>query len=396
MDDVMTAVRDGATVRAFALEAVLRARDEAATLPRAFYASEEIFRVEQEELFGRMWQCVARAEDIAEIGDYVTRSVAGEPVLVIRDHDGRVRAFYNVCRHRGSRLLDDDRGNAGRCIRCPYHAWSYRLDGQLMGAPMMDGAHGFRKRDYPLVELRLDTWEGFVFVNLDEDTEPLGEWMSDFPDLSRYRMAELRRGHRIVYDVAANWKLLCENYAECYHCALAHPQLNEISHFLSGGRSVVGSCFCGGPMDLNEGIETMSVDGHSDIPPISGLPEEDRRQIHYFNLFPNLLLSLHPDYVLTHHLWPRALDRTEIVCDFYFTQEALEQEGFDPSGPVEFWDLTNRQDWQLCERAQAGVRSRGYRQGRYQGIESSVHNFDRWIVGALEPHLRERGLVAEA
>jgi Rieske 2Fe-2S family protein len=330
-----------------------------------------------------MWVCVGRATDIPGAGDFFTHEIAGESIFVTRGADGVVRAFFNVCRHRGSRLLTEPRGRGLRRVLCPYHAWSYDLDGSLQQAPRMP--EDFRREAFPLNPVRLGVRAGFVFVNLDESAEPLESWLADLPDLSRFHLEDLRCGKRMEYEVAANWKLICENYSECYHCPGVHPQLFRISDFInrSARKQEGGACFNGGPMLLREGVETMSMSGKRSVPAIPGLSADDHRYVYYYVVYPNLLLSPHPDYVLTHTAWPVAPGRTRIVCEWLFTPEALSQPGFDPRDMVEFWDVTNRQDWGLCEGAQAGAASRGYRPGPYQSTEDCVHTFDRWYADRL-------------
>jgi Rieske 2Fe-2S family protein len=355
---------------------------EARTLPGAVYTSQDIFRLEQNGLFAHQWLCVGRESDIAAPGDYFLKEIAGNSIVFMRGRDGRIRGFYNVCRHRGSKLLDAPCGTGLSRVLCPYHAWSYNLDGTIQSAPQM--GEDFRKEDFPLVAVRLELFHGFIFANLDEQAAPLATYFKELPDLTRFRMGELVRGKRIEYDVAANWKLICENYSECYHCAGAHPQLHRISEPMprSSRKSETGNCFNGGPMLLREGIDTMSMSGKRALPTIPGLTFEDCRLVHYYVVYPNLLLSPHPDYVLVHTAWPVSPERTHIVCDWLVTEEALANNA-DASDVVEFWDMTNRQDWSLCERAQAGVSSRGFRQGPYQPTEDCVHTFDRWYASHL-------------
>jgi Rieske 2Fe-2S family protein len=414
------------------IDATPRPFAEARPLPGPPYHEPSIFTAELERIFFDMWVCAGHQDNIAAAGDYMVREIGGECALIVRDKEGVPRAFYNVCRHRGTRLVDEVRGaseldkargparfaepgkagepksrelgNRGEldgsgkrgqpgggleCIRCPYHGWSYGLDGRLLAAPLMDEVEGFDKRDYPLTPIHLDTWEGFLFLNFSEDPAPLAGQLAGFPDVSRFQMAQMRLGGRHEYDIAANWKLVCENYGECYHCPSNHPQLNPISHFRSGGNSFDGEGFCGGPMRLNEGCSTMTLTGRSERPPIAGLQGEDLRLVHYFNLYPAFLLSLHPDYVLTHTVWPIDAGRSRIVCEWLFPPQAVEAEGFDPSDAIEFWNMTNEQDWAICERAQKGVRSRGYRPGRYQRLEQTIYFFDSWYLQTMGSALRD-------
>jgi Rieske 2Fe-2S family protein len=379
--------RGEARPRAEELAATRAPLESARTLPAAFYTSTEVFRLEQSGLFGRMWLCIGREADLPKPGDFFTHEIGGERILVVRGGDATVRAFFNVCRHRGSRIVDAPRGEGLERLRCPYHSWSYALDGRLAHAPRMPA--GFAKEGFPLVTVRIGRFAGFLFLNLDEQAEPLESHLADLPDLSRYRMGELRCGRRVEYEVAANWKFICENYSECYHCPGVHPQLFRISDHLEPGARVLetGACFNGGAMGLRDGFSTMSMSGRSQLPQIPGLPAEDHRKVFYYLVYPNLLLSPHPDYVLTHTIWPLAPDRSRIVCEWLFTREAVAMQGFDPIDVVEFWDLTNRQDWGLCERAQAGAASRGYRPGPYQSSEDCVHAFDRWYAERLAPLL---------
>jgi len=357
--------------------------EAARTLPGEVYTSLEVLKLEQRGLFARQWLCVGREADIPAAGDYFLKEIAADSVIVVRGADGQVRAFYNVCRHRGSKLLDAEHGRGLSRVLCPYHSWSYHLDGTLHVAPQM--GENFRKSESSLVPVRLGVYHGFIFLNLDASAEPLERCLADMPDLSRFRMAELKRGKRIEYDIRANWKLICENYSECYHCAANHPQLIRISEHIARAERVqeTGACFNGGPMRMRDGVETMSMSGKTTLPKIPGLTHDDKRYVHYYVVYPNMLLSPHPDYVLTHTAWPVAPDRTHIVCEWLFTAAAVQQENFDPSDVVQFWDLTNRQDWALCERAQAGIASRGYRQGPYQPTEDCVHTFDRWYADRL-------------
>ena len=373
------------------LEATLRPFAEARPLAGPPYRDPRIFAAEVETLFLKMWVCVGHQSHLGSSGDYLMRELGDESVIVTRGADGSIRAFYNVCRHRGTRLLDDGAGTGLDCIRCPYHSWAYGLDGSLIVAPLMDEVDGFDKADYGLTPVRCETWNGFLFVNFDPDAAALAECLADFPDFSRFSMDRMGLGATHEYEVAANWKLVCENYGECYHCPTNHPQLNPVSHYRSGGDSFEGEYFCGGPMRLNDGCATMTMSGQTNREPIEGLEPDDLRLVQYFNIYPSFLLSIHPDYVLTHTIWPLASDRSIIRCEWLFAPEAMDRGDFDPSDAVDFWHLTNEQDWAICERAQKGVRSRAYRPGRYQGLEKTIYFFDNWYLRSMETALLGNG-----
>ena len=353
----------------------------ARTLPAEFYVSREYFDREIDTMFRRMWICAGREEEIANPGQFVIRELPGDNIIVTRDASGAVRAFHNTCRHRGTRLCTEATGTFGGSIQCPYHAWTYGLDGRLLGAPHMDDVPHFRKEDYPLRKVHADTWDGHVFLNSSESprrlTEQLGELV---PKFRSWRMEELRLGHRITYDVNANWKLVIQNYNECLHCPNLHPALNKLSHYLSGENEPLRPTYMGGRMDLRPGVATLSMDGTCPRAFLPGLPDDDRRRVYYYAIFPNMLLSLHPDYMMVHTLWPIAPDRTINVCEWHFHPEELRRPGFDASDAIEFWDMTNRQDWHVCELSQQGIASKGYQPGPYSNREDLLYAFDRMIV----------------
>ncbi|HEX9731508.1 MAG TPA: aromatic ring-hydroxylating dioxygenase subunit alpha [Thermoanaerobaculia bacterium] len=351
--------------------------DEARTLRGELYRSPAIFAEELQRLFAKLWLCVGREADVPEPGDYFTRQLGPESVLVVRGEDGKVRAFHNVCRHRGSRLVLDEEGRGLHRFQCPYHAWTYGLDGTLRNAPLMEKNACFRKDDFPLVSVRAESRTGLLFVNLDDGAPPLSRQLAGLPDLSRFRLGELRRVERLAYDVEADWKLVGENYGECYHCPLAHPHLNRVSDYRNVGWSFHGEFFNGGPMELNAGFNTLTMTGKTDRPPLTDR-EEDHRRVHYYHFFPGTFLSVLPDYALVHTLWPVAAGKTRVLTDWLFPDETVARDGFDASDAVEFWHLTNQQDWELCARVQLGIRSRGHRPGPYSELEGCVHTFDAW------------------
>ena len=353
----------------------------ASTLPAAYYVDTNYFDREMDTLFGHMWICAGRTGQIQRPGQFFVREVLGESIIVTRAPSGDVHAFYNVCRHRGTKLCTELEGAFAGSIQCPYHAWTYDLEGRLIGAPHMEEVPHFRKEDYPLHRVHVDVWDGHIFLNLGHDPQPLPVQLADLPDkFTPWRMADLGLGHRIVYDVRANWKLLIQNYNECLHCPNLHPALNKLSHYLSGENEPLRATYMGGRMDLRPGVETLSMDGMCPRAFLPGLSAEDVRRVYYYAIFPNMLLSLHPDYMLVHTLWPMAPDRTINICEWHFHPETLAQPGFNASDVIDFWDMTNRQDWHVCELSQAGISSRAYTPGPYSNREDLLYAFDRMIV----------------
>jgi len=367
------------------LAATRRPVDSARLLPPRVFHDPQIFDFELRNWFGRTWLCVAREEEVADPGSYILASVGDESVIVARDRSGRLNAFSNVCSHRGSTLLDPAAdGTAGHLVRfqCPYHAWTYELDGSLRRAPHTERLLDFDRADNGLMPVALDTWAGFVFLNLDPGAGGLSGHLADLPAaIADYPIGSLRRARRIEYEVGANWKVIGENYSECYHCPGVHPQLNRLSPYDRGRNLEADGPWAGGWMELVDDADTMSVDGHAHgRPPLAGIGPDNLRRVYYVVLWPNLLLSLHPDYVMTHQVWPLDAERSRVVCEWLFEPETMARADFEPSDAIDFWDLTNRQDWAVCERQQVGTRSRAYRAGRYSLMEDMVHAFDLMIA----------------
>ena len=353
-------------------------RQGAMTLPGLYYTSPEVFAGEAERIFRRSWLCAGREEEIPCPGDYFLVSAAGESLIVVCDERGIRHALCNVCRHRGTRLRQEERGKLARSIQCPYHAWTYGLDGRLIGAPDMEGVEGFDRADYPLHRAALASWGGFLFVNLAADPEPFDQAFAPVLDrFARFNLAGLRGWRRMEYEVKANWKLLFQNYSECLHCPVIHPRLSELTPHRTGQNDFVEGPFLGGYMVLAEKGGSMTMSGRSCAQPVGELQEEDFERVYYYSIFPNLLLSLHPDYVMAHRLWPQAPDRTRVVCEWLFHPDASRASGFDPEDAVAFWDATNREDWHICERAQAGISSSKYAPGPYSPRESLPAAWDR-------------------
>ncbi len=353
----------------------------ALTLPGRYYTDPAHFEREMETIHCPMWLCAGRAEALPAPGGYVLRQVANADVILLRDEEGQLAAFHNVCRHRGTRLCKEPEGQFPARIQCGYHGWTYKLDGSLAAAPHMDQVAGFREADYPLRRVGVAEWDGHVFINLSNDPPPLSRQLGELPEKFRpWRMEELRMVERRVYSLKANWKLVVQNYSECLHCPIAHPLLQRQSHYLSGENEPPRPTYLGGRMDLREGVQTLSIDGTTNRSCLTGLAPEDRRRVYYYAILPNLLLNLHPDYMLTFTLWPRAADRTDVVCEWHFHPDEIGKPGFDPRGAVEFWDLTNRQDWELSELAQEGIASRGYVPGPYSNREELPHALDAFVL----------------
>ena len=380
----------------------------AKSLPQKYFVSPEVFAKEQAEIFSKEWLLVGHQSQIPNAGDYIVQQVVGESLIVIREKSGKIRGFFNVCRHRGTRLKEDACGHAS-AIQCPYHAWTYGLDGRLIGAPHMDEVPGFDKANYPLHPVNVGLWEGFIFINLNDgeahlrsaatarqrsgDFISLERWFAPLNGkFSHWNMSILRPAKRIEYDVHANWKLMFENYSECYHCPGVHPMLSKVSPYDSAENDLAEGPFLGGFMKINPG-KSLSMSGNAcalpiehDHPPSPGYgaagehDKESTQRVFYYSIFPNMLLSLHPEYVMVHQLWPQSPERTLIVCDWLFHPDAFARKDFKPNDAIEFWDMTNKQDWHVCELSQQGIASRAYRPGPYSSRERIPAAWDEYYL----------------
>ena len=352
----------------------LRPFGQSRMLPRAAYTSQRVLDFELARFFAGSWVCVGRAEDLPAPGAQRAARAGGVGVLLVRGADGQVRAFANVCRHRGHELLPAGGAACRRTVLCPYHAWTYDLDGSLRVAPGFRGADGFDPAAHGLVELPVEVWHGFLLCNGSGDAPPLAEHVGALDGLvAPYRPERLVALASHAYEVEANWKVVLENYHECYHCPLIHPELCQVSPPDSGRNLALPGAWVGGTMILRDHAATMSLDGRSGGVPIPGLAGEALRTVLYAGLLPNLLLSLHPDYLMTHLIAPLAPDRCEIRCTWYFPPEAVARPGFDPAYGVDFWDRTNRQDWAACESVQRGLASPHFRPGPLAPAEDAVY-----------------------
>ncbi len=350
----------------------------ARTLSQRYFVSREVFAQEQEQIFARQWLCVGHQSQVARPGEFFVPEVGDESVIIVRDQAGTIRGFYNVCRHRGTRLREETSGCAA-VIQCPYHAWTYSLDGRLIGAPAMDQVADFDKANYPLHAVDLQLWEGLIFVSLADKPEPLEKIFAPLAGkFTLWNLPTLRSARRITYDVAANWKLIFENYSECYHCPGVHPALAKVSPYDSAENDLVEGPFLGGYMTIAKG-QSLTMSGNTCALPVSEIAADDHARVFYYSIFPNMLLSLHPDYVMLHLLRPLSSGRTLIACDWYFHADAAAaaEPSYKPEDAIEFWDMTNKQDWRVCELSQLGIASRAYEPGPYSPRESIPAAWDR-------------------
>jgi len=356
----------------------------ARTLPGRYYTSEDVLAEERELVFRREWICVGRSNALAASGDYLLADIAGESIIVVRDKAGELHAFYNLCRHRGTRICEAARGRFAGSIQCPYHAWTYGLDGRLIGAPHMQEAEEFQKSEYPLHAAALAEWDGFIFVNLAPQPAPFEQRLAPLSGrFDRFGLTGLVTVRRIEYDVRANWKLVMQNYSECLHCPTIHPELSLKLPYTSGANDLTEGPVLGGYMDIKAPNESATMSGRRCALPLGALGPDDERRAYYYTIYPTMMLSLHPDYAVFYTVWPRSAAETRVVCEWMVHPRAPEEPGFDIADAEEFWDRTNRQDWHICEQSQRGVSSRMYAPGPYSPRESMPAAWDRYYLTRL-------------
>jgi Rieske 2Fe-2S family protein len=339
------------------------------TLAGLYYIDPGILTTEFEHIFEQEWYYAGRADEIPAPGRFIRRRVGRETVIVVRGRDQVIRGFLNVCRHRGAQLCLTDSGEVGKTIRCPYHAWTYALDGQLVAAPNWRALDGTDRDRYRLHEVHVATWEGLIWVSLAPQPGPLEDQLrpqiqdrlGDYGKFQRYRLGELTVGARAEYDVAANWKLIFENFQECYHCHHIHPELvAAIPQFRSPATGAQGYDPSGYP--IAPGRPSFSLTGQTVLPGLPGLLPADDRLYYGMVVRPNCFLSLLSDHVIVHRFEPVAPDRTLAVCEWLFPAQTLEA-GHDVADAVALFSKVNEQDFAAAQWCQPNMSSRAYAHG---------------------------------
>lgn len=367
-----------------------------ATLSGSHYYDYGYFEKELKNIWLKTWLCAGREEEIPQPGDYVTVQIAHESFICTRSHDGDVNTFFNVCRHRGSRLCDEASGHfsKGRVI-CPYHSWMYSGDtGELLKAPNIPEDHqDFNKQDHSLVQVRTELWDGFIWINIDPDAPSLQESFNlpeSWSIYERYQMNRLKLGKKKTYTVDANWKLIMDNAEECYHCPNIHPELsrttppNNSRDWVGEGVPETEVLKHNGAMELKAGFERVNIDGEPYRPVFPGLTEEDQRRIVYLHILPHSYICMASDYVFIAALWPMKPNQTMVKGYWLFDPVVLEDEHPPISDAVDFWDITSKEDWEACERAQLGNESIVYKNGgTLTPIDWRVAKFKKYVQSAL-------------
>ena len=355
-------------------------------LPAAWYRDPAQYQRELDTFWYDRWIAVAREEEIPAPGDWRAARIGTQPIIILRTRSGEIKGFHNVCRHRGSVLCTEETGSFPRKrIVCPYHAWTYDLDGRLVATPRRMETPDFRLGDYPLYGVAAGAWGGFVFVHLGKDAQPLAHCMRRLEErFGHYRFRDLRIGKRMVVDVQANWKLLAENFSECFHCPPVHPEFCRIvtAYQDAGAWGLRGRVE--NRAEYKAGAQTLTLDGTAKLPPFEGLGEEERKTLYIADMaLPNLFLNVHPDYVNSQLMFPTGPQSVRMVYDWLFEPRHLPLAPGDLQHYVALWDITNRQDARNCEWQQQGMQSRAFEHGVYVPQEFDAHRFAQWLRAGL-------------
>ena len=357
---------------------------DAHTLDRDYYVNPEILKKEYKNIFLNNWICAGRTSEIKEPGEYKIINLNVESVIALRDETDNLKAYYNVCRHRGTRICEKLSGKFSKSIQCGYHGWTYGLNGSLIGAPHMEKVGKFNKKDYHLHPVSIREWEGFIFINLSEEPENFDSLFEPLINrFSSWKISELIVKEKKSYNVKGNWKLVIQNFSECYHCPILHPDLAAIHNYMGGRNDLYEGPFLGGYMDFNNGKKSITSSGELCAPPIEGLDKADYKRVYYYSIFPNMLLSLHPEYVMYHTISPNGVDQCTVTCSWLFPEKIANSKNYNTHDAIEFWNMTNKQDWYISELSQLGIQSKKYSPAPYSGQESLLAEFDRYYLENL-------------
>ena len=353
----------------------------AKTLKRKYYLDKKVFNKELKNIFYKNWLCVGRSDDIKNKGNYITYELGGESIIIVRNEKNQLNGFFNVCRHRGTRICNNIKGSLSKTIQCKYHGWTYDLNGNLVGAPNMDNVDNFDKDDYPLNNVFIKEWDGFIFICLSNSPENFEKYFKPLKNkFDEWQLPQLQTIKKTDYTIKANWKLVIQNYNECYHCPTIHPELAKIHNFTSGKNDLYEGPFLGGFMILNEDKKSITKSGNLSSKPISRVTKKNLNRVYYYTFFPNMLISLHPDYVMYHTIVPLSPNQCKVTCSWLFLEQNNKTNYLDA---IEFWDKTNKQDWEISELSQLGINSKKYTPGPYSSRESLLSTFDDYYLKKL-------------
>ena len=346
---------------------------EALTIPASWYVDARIAELERRNVFSRTWQLVARTDQLQHPGDFVTARLAGEPVVIVRGDDGVLRAFFNVCRHHAAAVVTQACGHSS-ILQCPYHGWRYGLDGSLKGMPEFDGVKDFERSDNGLVPIRVETWECFVFVNLDPQAPPLCQFLGGLAGrVAPLEISKLRYFDRRTYDIGCNWKVFVDNYLDGgYHVPHLHKGLSSVLDYRQYTiENEDRYCLQSSPMVTSEEDAATGATRQGD-------------RAWYFWQYPNLMINCYAGYMDTNYVVPVDTDHCTVIFDFYFSDVSEGRREFNAQS-VDVGNRVQEEDLGICEDVQRGLKSRAYGAGRLSvRREAGEHLFHRLLAADLK------------
>ncbi len=370
----------------------------ASTLIPAAYHDDEFFTQERQALWSTSWVCVGLASQVADVGETIVRDVAGTSIIVTRDKEGRLRAFHNVCRHRGSQLVACDQVVKAKRFRCPYHAWAYALSGECLGTPLFEGsdipvdqqamfdldAKSFDKADYGLIGVEIDTWGPLVFVNLVDGAKPLSDWLGDLPSrFSNYGLEGWRVAAQKGYEIDANWKLIAENFMEYYHLPWVHPELIKVSRMEDHYRYQGPGMYTG---MMTNPVSQADNSGWLELPPAPRLTDDELVSGRFMHLFPNVSISVLPNHMFVMILTPHGPGHTSEQTYILTHPSTMQSDGAHDAMEklADFWDHVNAEDIEIVERVQVGISTTAYAGGRMcYRFEEPLHRFQNMVIDRM-------------
>lgn len=366
------------------------------TLPSRFYYDPAQYERELSALWFRNWVYACRASSLAAPGSFRTVRIGHQTALILRDHEGALRAFHNTCRHRGSVLCRQSEGRLGKLITCPYHSWSYDLGGALRRVPSLSTPEGFDRKDFSLYPVALTEWRGFVFICFAADAAPpfSAAFARGSARLDNWPLESLVSAHSQARVIACNWKIFWENYNECLHCPGVHPELCDVVPIYGRGimaeredpqwaehRTDDDPSFKGG---LKRGKRSWTSDGSLVGPEFDGLTNAERDAGHSFlTSLPSAFLVGHADYVRLTYLRPLGPEQTELTSEWMVPPETLADPAFDLAKAVDFVNLVQAQDADVCELNQRGIRAAPHEHGVLMPEEGYLLEFHQWVREGL-------------
>jgi len=364
------------------------------TLPASWYFDPAQFHREMEAIWWRDWLCVGRCSEWPEAGDYRIIRVGDQQVVITRTGSGELHAFHNTCRHRGSLICQAEAGHFnGQRIVCPYHAWTYSLEGDLLRTPRKPETPDFRIEDYSLYPVELDTWGGFVFINLSENpaTTLQQSFGVESARLANWPLDELLLAHREIHSVGCNWKIFWENYLECYHCPNIHHDLCRLVPLYGAGVVSADDLPADSPLRrpagesrLAQGAVTWSHDGQTGLPWFEGLsPAEQVAGMTFADLLPAVFIVAHVDYVRSVHIMPLGPEQTRVTVNWLLPQDVLDSGRVDTAALSAFGNQVVLEDARVCELNQMGLHSLRHRHGVLAPQEYDILAFNQWVLDRL-------------